>query len=101
MIRTPVDSSNLHSIGHDETGLEVQFHATNCAKRQSKLVDGPDCDCRGGGIYHYPTVSAQEHQDLMAAESVGSHFMKHIRNAKNAEGKPKHAATFIPESTLS
>lgn len=101
MNRERVNSSNIHSIGHDETGLEVQFHAKACAKRIDQVPELAECNCPGGGVYHYPTVTADEHALLMAADSIGSHFMEHIRNAKDDKGKPKHPATFIPAEALS
>lgn len=54
----PVQSSNITHIGHDETGLHVHF--------------------KGGGKYRYPTVTAAEHQALMAAESKGKHLRANI-----------------------
>jgi hypothetical protein len=63
MNRTPVDSSNHHSVGHDETGLEVQFHRTGCA-RTCKPPKGETiqagCNCVGGDVWHYPGVKRDE-----------------------------------------
>jgi hypothetical protein len=88
MNRTPVDSSNVHSIGHDATGLEVQFHSKGCALR-SRSGDGVDqtCNCAGGDVYHHADIQADLHAELMAAPSVGAHYNKHVRNAKNAKGE--------------
>jgi hypothetical protein len=72
MDRTPIESSSIKSIGHDETGLEVEY--------------------KNGGVYHYPGVSKDEHRDLMAAPSVGSHFAQNIRNAKDEHGNQKYRA---------
>lgn len=83
MNRTAVDSSNLHSIGHDETGLEVQFHAIDCAARATVNK----CTCKGGTVYHYAGVPAELHQQMMAARSVGSHFTTQVKNAKHPETK--------------
>ncbi len=63
MKRTSVQSSNIISIGHDpktET-LEIEF--------------------KGGGVYSYSGVTADQHSALLNADSVGSHFHKHIRSA--------------------
>ena len=62
MQRTPVTSSNIVSIGHDPATntLEVEF--------------------KGGGVYSYAGVDAAKHAALIAADSVGSHFHKHIKN---------------------
>ena len=62
MERTPVDSSSIASVGHDPATdtLHVEF------KSSSK-------------VYAYPGVSAEDHQALMNAPSIGAHFGKHIR----------------------
>jgi hypothetical protein len=63
MERTPVNSSSIASVGHDpETNtLEVEY--------------------KNGSVYHYHDVPAEKHEALIGAESVGSHFAAHIRNA--------------------
>jgi hypothetical protein len=62
MIRKPVLSSHIRSIGYEpaEKRLEVEFH--------------------DGGVYSYHNVSEQEHHDLMNAASVGKHFHARIRH---------------------
>lgn len=57
-----VESSAVKRIGHDAKTrtLRVEFHS--------------------GGIYDYPDVSADEHQAILDAESIGRHLSKHIRN---------------------
>ena len=60
---TEVKSSQVKSIGHDPATntLAVQF-------------------TRGAGsIYHYPDVSAEQAKAFIEAESIGSHFGKHIK----------------------
>jgi hypothetical protein len=89
MNRTPVDSSNIHSVGHDETGLEVQFHAKDCAARGSVNK----CTCKGGDCYHYAGVPAEIHRAMMADRSIGSHFTTQVKNAKDAYGILKYPAT--------
>lgn len=61
MQRQPVVSSQLVSIGHDpETRtLEVEFH--------------------GGSVYRYHGVTAEAHDALMRADSIGRHFGKEVR----------------------
>ena len=61
MKRNPVTSSNISAIGYDpETRtLEIEF--------------------KGGGIYSYEGVTAEKASALLAADSIGSHFHKHIR----------------------
>ena len=63
MKRNPCVSTNIISIGHDpETNvLEIEF--------------------KGGGVYSYEGVSAEKASALLAADSIGSHFHKHIRGA--------------------
>ncbi|MBJ8823586.1 KTSC domain-containing protein [Citrobacter freundii] len=62
MLRQPVASSNLQSVGYDVSNriLEIAFH--------------------GGGIYQYRVVPLTTYQSLMAAPSKGSYFARHIRN---------------------
>lgn len=61
IVRKPVQSSNVKSIGYDSVGrvLEVEFH--------------------NGGVYHYQDVDPEDHKRLMAAQSVGSHLHTHIK----------------------
>ena len=35
---------------------------------------------RSGEVYRYFTVSAEQYQDFLAAESQGKYFLDHIRN---------------------
>ena len=61
MKRQPVESSNLKSVGFDKgsSTLEVEFHS--------------------GKVYSYCPVSEGMYDELMAADSVGSHFAKAIK----------------------
>lgn len=61
MIRKPVVSSNIHSIGYDNESqvLEIEFHS--------------------GGIYQYYSVPRTVYQDLMNAVSHGKYFHAHIK----------------------
>jgi hypothetical protein len=58
---TPVTSSNIDvvSYDHDTQTMHVQF--------------------KSGKIYEYAGVTPEQHQALIDADSVGSHFAKHIR----------------------
>jgi len=58
MIRQPVQSSHIRSIGHDGTDLEVEF--------------------ANGAVYRYSGVTPQQHADLIAAPSIGTHFRRHV-----------------------
>jgi hypothetical protein len=63
MNHVPVESSNIKSVGYDPEAklLEIQF--------------------ANGGRYQYADVSPEQHQALVTAPSVGSHFAKHILKA--------------------
>lgn len=57
---TPVKSSNIDAVGFDDKrGLLVRF--------------------KGGGLYSYPTVPKRLHDELVAADSVGSFFARRVR----------------------
>jgi hypothetical protein len=61
MIRKPVTSSNLKSVGYDPGSamLEIEF--------------------QDGSVYQYSGVPQNVHQALMAAASLGSFLHKHIK----------------------
>ncbi len=63
MERKSVISSNLSSIGYDESSaiLEVEF--------------------RNRSIYQYLGVPVSVYKKLMAAPSIGSYLNKHIKDA--------------------
>jgi hypothetical protein len=92
MNRVKVDSSAIREIGHDETGCEVQYHRTGCA-RQSKAVTDPDtgekrqaqCNCEGGEIYFHAGVPKDLHDYLLLAPSIGAAFQKHVKGARHPE----------------
>lgn len=62
MLRKPVDSSNIHSIGYDEDSkiLEIEFH--------------------NGRIYNYYNVPKKIHTAIMAAGSKGSYLNQNIKD---------------------
>ncbi len=61
IVRKPVTSSNLASIGYDaqEKTLEIEFVY--------------------GGTYQYPDVPPRIYTELLNAPSVGAYFHQHIR----------------------
>ena len=59
--RTPVSSSQIHSIGHDGN--------------QTMVVEFIN-----GKKYSYHPVTPEMHRALMQAPSVGSHFSAHFKN---------------------
>lgn len=63
---SPVDSSQLHSIGHDPdtNTLAICFKAKGGA---------------AGSTYHYANFTAEDFAAFKGAESLGSHFGKHIK----------------------
>ncbi|MFC5665924.1 KTSC domain-containing protein [Kitasatospora misakiensis] len=62
MLRTPVDSSALRSVGYDAAHrmLELEF---TC-----------------GGLYAYRSVPGRVHRELVAADSLGRYFAREIRD---------------------
>ena len=63
----PVESSLLRYVGHQGYTLRVIFH--------------------DGACWDYHGVTAEEHSRMLAAHSIGGHFLSHI--------KAKHAATKV------
>lgn len=61
MVRTPVDSSNISSIGYDEDSqtLEIEFHS--------------------GAVYQYFDVPSLVYQEMMEAASKGQFLAQHIK----------------------
>lgn len=61
MKRTPVDSSNISSIGYDEGSntLEIEFH--------------------GGTVYQYFDVPLNVYDGIMEAGSKGQYLAQHIK----------------------
>jgi hypothetical protein len=62
MDRVPVSSTNIATVGYDETiaTLEIEFHS--------------------GGVYQYYNVPANVHLELMTASSTGGYFARNIKN---------------------
>lgn len=65
-----VESSQIHSIGHDpETNtLAVRFYR------------GYGDNRKPAALYHYANFSTSEFVQFRDAESLGRHFKEHIRN---------------------
>ena len=61
MVRNPVDSSNITSIGYDKDSntLEIEFHS--------------------GAVYQYFDVPEPIYQGIMGADSKGKYFAQHIK----------------------
>ena len=60
MIRQPVSSSNVKSVGYDPVKRTLEI------------------ECHGGRVYQYDDVPPSVHQALMAAASHGRFFRAHI-----------------------
>ncbi len=94
MNRTPIDSSNLHSVAAGDTFLEVQFHRAGCARgTKPATVQGETrqaaCNCPGGDVWRYPMEAelAMTHYIRLQAPGAGAYFHRYIKSAKNAAGQ--------------
>jgi hypothetical protein len=67
MKRQQVESSNLRSVGYDESRqlLEIEF--------------------RNGRVYRYTGVPRAEYEELMRAPSLGRYFLANIRDSYDYE----------------
>ena len=54
-----VSGSLFKEIGHEGNRLSVKFN--------------------DGDVYHYHGVSEDQHAKMMASDSIGAYFMRHIR----------------------
>lgn len=79
----PVESSQIHSIGHDPdtSTLHVRFKGKN----------GP------GSLYTYSGVSPDLHAELIGAENIGQFFGANIKSAKDDEDNLKYPFTKVVE----
>jgi hypothetical protein len=73
MTRTPVDSSQIKTVGYDASSrvMHVEF--------------------QDGEVYAYQNVLPHQHQQLMTADSVGSHFHARFKN------NPQHPYSKVNE----
>jgi len=62
MLREPVQSSNLRSVGYDaqQKIVEIEFHS--------------------GGIYQYINVPSEVYTSFIGASSQGKFFAQYIKN---------------------
>lgn len=67
IVMEQVESSQIHSIGHDPQAniLAIRF--------RDRTDLGPT------SLYHYSNFTAEDFQAFKSAESIGSHFGKHIK----------------------
>lgn len=63
MKRTPVTSSNIASVGYDDASqvMEIEF--------------------KTGKVYQYPMAPREKYDALMAAPSIGKHFIANFKHA--------------------
>jgi hypothetical protein len=95
MKREKIDSSAIRELGWDETGSEVQYHRTGCARtKRPQKRDGhgdPElpapCDCEGGDVYHHAGVPAELHAAVISSMSIGQAFGRSIKAAKHPHTK--------------
>ena len=85
MERERIKSSNLYSAGHDETGMEVQFHTRDCEHSGPTL-----CECGGGQEWHYAGVPGDLYEKFKAARSPGGFFHTHIKMARDPDGEIRY-----------
>lgn len=67
----PVESSQIQSIGHDSATqtLAIRF--------KDRTTGAP------ASLYHYSNLTDEDFAAFKAAESIGSHFYKHIKPFKD------------------
>jgi hypothetical protein len=84
---TPVESSQLHSIGHDA--------ATNTLAIRFLSKGGP------GSLYHYANFTAEDFAAFLDVESKGSFFKRYIKINPNRYPYTKidESTPTLPEST--
>lgn len=63
MYRTPVQSSNVVSVGYDSTTMTLEIEFV------------------GGSVYQYFDVPELEYSNLIGAESVGGYLHRNIKNS--------------------
>ena len=66
----PVQSSNVHSVGHDGDALLVRFRAIGGAP---------------GALYRYPSAGAEHVEALLAAPSAGKYVHWMLKRAHPGE----------------
>lgn len=66
---SPVESSQIHSIGHD-------------ASTNTLAICFKDKAGGAGSLYHYANVDADAFAQFKGADSIGSHFYKTFKHAK-------------------
>lgn len=89
MERTRIKSTNLHSVGHDASGLEVQFHAKGCRAHEDAAL----CNCQGGDVWHYAGAEQEHHTALLNVDKPGSYFYSRVLNARGPGNTVKYPAT--------
>lgn len=84
-----VKSSQIHSIGFDETTgtLGIRFWGSK----------KPNGDREAGTLYHYPNFTADKFKQFSESESKGKFFGSLIKGVKDAQGNPLHPHTKVKE----
>lgn len=63
--RTPVNSSNVKSVGYADGTLSIEFNS--------------------GGIYHYEGVPIEKYNELVASDSIGRFISSEIKGKYRSE----------------
>lgn len=63
----PVESSQIHSIGHDAASNTLAIRFKNYKGEATSL-------------YHYDNFTADDFAAFRGAESIGKHFGQHVKN---------------------
>ena len=69
-IMTPVQSSNVHSVGHDGAALYIRFKGAGGIP---------------GAAYRYPTAGKEHYDQLRQADSPGRYLIDQIRHQHMGE----------------
>ena len=94
MTHRPVKSSNILSIAHEGTTMQVRFKCGACDATglEPNAAKGESCPkCKGWGhtgTYTYEGVPSEIHRRVMLADSVGGEFDKLIRKGSYKVTKP-------------
>ena len=68
---TPINSSNIHSVGYDLDTRTMRVRFRDRTDRHGAV--------KPGGIYEHQDVPQEAFDAFMAAESKGAHYAQHIR----------------------
>ena len=67
---TRVESSNVHSVGHDGAALYVRFRGAGGTP---------------GALYRYATAAREHHDGMINADSPGRYFLDRVKHQHGGE----------------